>query len=88
MTAAQCTMLTDSGAIKASPGLLYAVVLTASGAAQISVKNGGSGGTEFLGLRLSAAGSVVFAPPVAVAFGTSLYVTVDSGTVEVAVVFV
>lgn len=88
MTVAQCTLVTDSGSVKASPGLLYAVVLTASGAAQISVKNGGSSGTEFLGLRLGGAGSVVFAPPVPVAFGTSLYVTVDAGTVEVAVVFV
>jgi len=82
-----CTMVTDSGAIKASPGMLYAVVLTASGAAQISVKNGGAGGTEFVGLRLAGAGSVVFAPSVPIAFGTSLYVTVDAGTVEVAVVY-
>ncbi len=88
MNAAQCTMLTGSGSVKASPGLLYSVTLTASGAAQISVKNGGSSGTEFLGLRLAAAGSVVWSPPVPVAFGSSLYVTVDSGAVEVAVVFV
>ena len=85
---AACTMVTDSGAIKASPGLLFGVVLTASGAAQISVKNGGAAGTEFLGLRLAAAGSVVFAPPVPIAFGKSLYVTVDAGAVEVSVVYV
>jgi len=76
---AKCVMLTDSGAVKASPGLLVAVVLTHSAAAQVSVKDGGASGTEIVGLRLGGAGSVVFAPCVAVAF-SNLYLTVDSGT--------
>lgn len=86
MTAAAVLLLTDSGAVTTRPCLLYSVVLTASGAAQISVKDGGTSGTEIVGLRLGGAGSVVFAPCVAVAIGTSLWVTVDAGTVEVAVV--
>lgn len=86
--AAKCAMLTASGAVKASPGLLVAVVLTHSDAAQISVKDGGSGGTEIVGLRLGAAGSVVFAPSMPISF-TSLYLTIDAGTApEVSFVYV
>ena len=87
MTAAAVLLLTSSGAVKTRPCLLYSVVLTATGAAQISVKDGGTSGTEIVGLALAGAGSVVFAPGVGVAIGTSLWVTVDSGTVEVAVVY-
>ena len=86
--AARCVMLTDSGAVKSGPGMLVSAVLTASGAAQISVKDGGASGTEFLGMRLGGAGTVVFAPCMPVAFGASLYLTVDSGTVEVSLVYV
>ncbi|MBC7262115.1 MAG: hypothetical protein H5T63_08880 [Chloroflexi bacterium] len=81
-------MLTASGAVKASPGLLIAVVLTHSDAAQITVKDGGATGTAMLGLRLPAAGSVVFSPAMPVSF-TSLYVTVDTGTApEISIVYV
>lgn len=86
--AAKCVMLTVSGDVKASPGLLVAVVLTHSQAAQISVKDGGASGTEIVGLRLGAAGSVVFAPALPISF-TSLYLMVDAGTSpEVSFVYV
>lgn len=86
--AATCKMLTASGAVKASPGLLVAVVLTHSDTAQISVKDGGVSGTEIVGLRLGGAGSVVFAPAMPVAF-KNLYLTVDVGAApEVAFVYV
>nr|MBC7245602.1 hypothetical protein [Chloroflexota bacterium] len=86
--AAKIVMLTESGEVKAAPGLLVAVVLTHSDAAQIHVKDGGSDGTEIVGLRLSGAGSVAFSPSMPVSF-SSLYVTVDAGTgPEVAVVYV
>jgi hypothetical protein len=88
MGGVSCLMLTASGAVKASPGLLVACVLTHSTAAQISVKDGGSGGTEIFGLRLAGAGSVIFAPAQAIAF-VNLYLTVDSGTSpEVSFVYV
>lgn len=86
--AARCVMLTASGSVKSTSGLLVAVALTHSDAAQISVKDGGSSGTEIVGLRLAGAGSVVFAPALPIAF-SSLYVTVDAGTApEVAVAYV
>lgn len=86
--AAKCVMLTASGAVKSSPGLLVAVVLTHADVAQISVKDGGLSGTEIIGLRLGGAGSVVFAPSMPIAF-SNLYVSVDAGTgPEVAVVYV
>ena len=86
--AARCVMFTATGAVKATPGLLVACVLTHSAAAQISVLDGGSGGTEIFGLRLGGAGSVVFAPAQAIAF-INLYLTVDSGTSpEVSFVYV
>ena len=84
---AACRMLTGSGAIKTSPGMLVAVVLTGAAAAQISVIDGTVGGTEVLGLRLGGAGSVVFAPCVAVSF-SKVYVTFDAGSAEVSVVYV
>ena len=86
--AAAYVFLTDSGAVKTGPGLLVAVVLTASGAAQISVKDGGASDSEFLGLRLAAAGSICFTPSHPVVFKSGCYVTVDSGTVEVTVIYI
>jgi hypothetical protein len=79
---------TESAAIKTSSGLLISVVLTHSAACQISVKDGGSSGTEILGMRLGGAGTVVFAPCMPVAF-SNLYVTLDAGTApEISVVYV
>ena len=86
--AAKCAMLTATGAVKATPGLLVGCVLTHSAAAQISVLDGGSGGVEVFGLRLGGAGSVVFCPAQAIAF-INLYLTVDAGTgPEVSFVYV
>lgn len=83
--AATCKMVTATTTVKASPGLLFAAVLTHSGAAQISVQDGA---VEIFGMRLGAAGTVVFAPPVPVVF-SSLIVTLDAGTApEISVVYV
>jgi len=84
---AVCVMVTGSGPIKVSPGMLFAVVLTGAAAAQISVLDGGASGTELVGLRLGGAGSVVFAPCVPLSF-SKLYVTFDAGNAEVSVVYV
>ena len=83
---ATCVMVTASGAIKASPGMLFAVVLTSAAAAQISVLDGGASGTEIVGLRLGAAGSATFAPGVPVAF-SKLYIVLDAGTAEISAVY-
>ena len=76
---------TASGAIKSGPGLLVAVLLSADGASEITLKAGGS---AMVNLRTGGAGSAVFTPATPVAFSTSLYLTVDAGTVEVTVVYV
>ena len=77
-----------AGAVKPSAGLLCGAVLTAAGAAQVSLRDGGATATQIVTLRLGAAGSVAFLPPTAIAFGTTLHLTVEAGTVEVCVYYV
>jgi len=88
MMPAASSYQTGSAEIKASPGLLVAVVLSASGASEITLKDGGASGSELVNLRTGGAGSQVFSPAVPIVFSTSLYLVKDSGTVEVTVVYI
>ncbi len=86
--AAASVVKTDSAEIKASAGLLVAVILTATGAAEITLKDGGSSGTAIVNLATGAAGSAVFTPALPLAFSSSLYLVKDAGTIEATVVYV
>jgi hypothetical protein len=77
-----------SGAVKGSPGMLVAAVLSAAGASEVTLKDGGASGAAMVNLRTAGAGTVAFCPALPLAFGTSLYLTVDSGTVEVTVAYI
>jgi hypothetical protein len=86
--AAAYSYVTTSGAVKSGPGLLVGAVLSSGAAAGVTLKDGGASGATLVNLRLGGAGTAVFTPAVPVAFSGGLYCTVDSGTVEVTVVYV
>jgi len=76
---------TGAGTIKAEPGLLYGAVLTATGAANVTLTDDTS---TIVVLRLGAAGTVVWTPPHPVAFATNLKLAVGAGTVSVSTFYV
>ena len=76
--------LTSGATIKAEPGLLYGCILTATGAANVTLSDDTD---TIVVLRLAGAGSVVWASG-PVAFGTSLKLAVGAGTVAVSTFYV
>ena len=76
---------TGAGTIKAEPGLLYGAVLSAGGAANVTLTDDSS---TIVVLQLGGAGTVVWSPAHPVAFGTSLKLAVGAGTVSVTTFYV
>lgn len=78
-------VLTDTGTIKAKAGLLYGAILSATGAANVTL----SDDTDTIAvLRLAGAGCTCLHLGGPVAFGTSLKLTKGAGTVSVSVFYV
>ena len=76
---------TGAGTIKAEPGLLCGAVLSATGAANVTLTDDS---TTIVVLRLAGAGTVVWNPSHPVAFSTSLKLAVGAGTVSVTTFYV
>ena len=80
-----CSVDTGAGTIKAEAGLLFGAVLSATGAANVTL---GDDTDSIVVLRLAGAGTVVWSPAHPVAFGTSLKLAVGAGTVSVSTFYV
>lgn len=72
--------VTSDTAIRESAALLYGVVVAATDASVVNIRDGDASGTIVLTLRAGAGATVALMPACAVAMGRGIYVDVVSGT--------
>lgn len=75
-----------SGAVKATAGYVYSVVLTGgSDAASVTLKDGGSSGDAKMVLKAAAGATVVYNFTRGLTFATGIYATITGTTPDVTI---